>query len=289
MKVYDGPDGPELYLTDPRFSEGGNWLELMVKAKMVCRKVKITYRESPDICPQVFIVAPFKLIQSVMGWEVEDLPTEAKEPRRFSEEQERERAEMDRKEKRNENIEKIVFKVITLLIAVKLAPHICSYYKVRRSALGAYPLDRHIPLPLGDQQPDTDEDYSEYFEDYGLRVAEIQEKDKELTVVFHFWSSEYNLGEWDFEKDYHRFFHMLLTLYGCKASIVKGVEETPQWAATFQFHKGTVKETSFDPLAESAGYQNVLENLVDINPEKYLPFLVEREYEASDRMHSGET
>jgi len=124
MKVYDGPDGPEMYLTDPRFSEGGNWLELMVKAKMVCRKVKITYRESPDICPQVFIVAPFKLIQSVMGWEVEDLPTEAKEPRRFSEEQERERAEMDRKEKRNENIEKIVFKVITLLIAVKLAYHI---------------------------------------------------------------------------------------------------------------------------------------------------------------------
>lgn len=136
-------------------------------------------------------------------------------------------------------------------------------------------MDRHIPLPLGDQQPDTDEDYSEYFEDYGLRVAEIQEKDKELTVVFHFWSSEYNLGEWDFEKDYHRFFHILLTLYGCKASIVKGAEETPQWAATFQFHKGTVKETSFDPLAESVGYQNVLENLVDINPEKYLPFLVE--------------
>ena len=48
MKIYDGPDGPEMYVTDPRFHKGNDWLELMIEAKMKCRKVKITYIESPE-------------------------------------------------------------------------------------------------------------------------------------------------------------------------------------------------------------------------------------------------
>ena len=29
MKIYNGPDGPEMYTTDKRFSKGSDWLELM--------------------------------------------------------------------------------------------------------------------------------------------------------------------------------------------------------------------------------------------------------------------
>ena len=120
-----------------------------------------------------------------------------------------------------------------------------------------------------------DEDGTEFFEDYGLRLADIQEKDKELTVVFHFWSAEYPMGEWDFEKDYECFFQELLPRYDCKASIVKGAEETPQWADSFRFNHGTLEHYCVEPLAASACYQINLENLVKINPDRYLPFLVD--------------
>ena len=84
MKIYDGPDGPEMYVTDPRFHKGNDWMELMIEAKMKCRKVKITYIESPEAEPQTLIVAPYMMIQSVKGWEIEDLPADGSKGKRYS-------------------------------------------------------------------------------------------------------------------------------------------------------------------------------------------------------------
>jgi hypothetical protein len=125
--------------------------------------------------------------------------------------------------------------------------------------------------PLPREGVPMDEECSEFFEDYGLIVSEIQEKDQELTVVFHFWSGEGKLGEWNFEWDYDCFFRELLPLYDCEASIVKGVDETSQWAAIFRLEEGEVKRFYVEPLT----YQVMLEKLVDINPDKYAPFLID--------------
>ena len=125
--------------------------------------------------------------------------------------------------------------------------------------------------PLSRKGVPVDEDYTEYFEDYGLIVSEIQEKDQELTVVFHFWAGEGKLGEWSFEWDYDCFFRELLPLYDCEASIVKGVDETSQWAAIFRLQEGEVKRFYVEPVT----YQVMLEKLAEINPEKYLPFLID--------------
>jgi hypothetical protein len=125
--------------------------------------------------------------------------------------------------------------------------------------------------PLPREGVPVDEDDTELFEDYGLIVSEIQEKDLELTVVFHFWSGDGNLGEWNFEKDYDGFFRELLPLYDCEASIVKGVDETSQWAAIFRLQEGEVKRFYVEPVT----YQVMLEKLAEINPEKYLPFLID--------------
>ena len=76
MKIYDGPNGPEMYATDPRFHRGRDWLKLFMDAKRECRKVKITYQESPEAEPQVVVIAPYKLESSVEGWAVNDLPPE---------------------------------------------------------------------------------------------------------------------------------------------------------------------------------------------------------------------
>ena len=129
--------------------------------------------------------------------------------------------------------------------------------------------------PIPREGVPVDEEYTEYFEDYGLLVSEIQEKDQELTLVFHFWSGDGNLGEWSFEREYDCFFRELLPLYDCEASIVKGGMETPQWATTFRFDGDEVDRMYVEPLAESVGYLNTLEKLVEINPEKYLPFLID--------------
>ena len=125
--------------------------------------------------------------------------------------------------------------------------------------------------PLPREGVPMDEDDTEYFEDYGLVVSEIQEKEQDLTVVFHFWSGDGNLGEWSFERDYDCFFRELLPLYDCEASIVKGVDETSQWAAVFRLQEGEVKRFYVEPVT----YQVMLEKLAEINPEKYLPFLID--------------
>lgn len=76
MKSYDGPDGPEMYVTDPRFHRGKEWLDHIRDAKRNCSKVRITYRESPEAEPKTLVIAPYKLENSVEGWAVYDLPTE---------------------------------------------------------------------------------------------------------------------------------------------------------------------------------------------------------------------
>lgn len=76
MKVYEGPDGPEMYVTDPRFQRSKERLDLMCDAKRESRKVRITYRESPEAEPKTLVIAPYKLENSVEGWAVYDLPTE---------------------------------------------------------------------------------------------------------------------------------------------------------------------------------------------------------------------
>ena len=76
MKIYDGSDGPEMYTTDPRFQRSKEWLDLIRDAKRNCRKVRITYRESPKAEPKTLVIAPYKLENSVEGWAVYDLPTE---------------------------------------------------------------------------------------------------------------------------------------------------------------------------------------------------------------------
>ena len=80
MKIYDGPDGPEMYATDKR----GGWPHLYWEAKRICHKVRITYIESPESEPQTLIIAPYKLERSVDGWAVGDLPSEGFECKMYS-------------------------------------------------------------------------------------------------------------------------------------------------------------------------------------------------------------
>ena len=65
-----------MYTTDPRFRRGEEWLDLIRDAKRECRKVSITYQESPEAEPQTLVIAPYKLVNSVEGWAVFDLPSE---------------------------------------------------------------------------------------------------------------------------------------------------------------------------------------------------------------------
>ena len=129
--------------------------------------------------------------------------------------------------------------------------------------------------PLPREGVPMDEECTEYFEDYGLRLADVQQKGLKLTLVFHFWSGNYDMGEWDYENDYNPFFYELLPRYQCDATVIKGAGETPQWTVTFWYRYGEVTHYYYEPLAEPAAYQDVLEKLVEINPERYLPFLVD--------------
>ena len=129
--------------------------------------------------------------------------------------------------------------------------------------------------PLPREGVPMDEECTEFFEDYGLRLTDIQQKGLKLTLVFHFWSGKYDLGDWDYESDYNPFFYELLPRYQCEATVIKGAGETPQWTVSFWYKRGEVTHYYYEPLAEPAAYQDALEKLVEINPERYLPFLVE--------------
>ena len=76
MKIYEGPDGPEIYNIDPMSHQGDEWVELMAEAKRKCLKVKMTYLVTPSSEPAILVVAPYKMSSSVDGWDIEDLPSE---------------------------------------------------------------------------------------------------------------------------------------------------------------------------------------------------------------------
>lgn len=129
--------------------------------------------------------------------------------------------------------------------------------------------------PLPREGVPVNEECTEFFEDYGLRLADIQQKGLKLTLVFFFWSGKYDMGVWDYESDYNPFFYELLPRYQCEATVIKGAGGTPQWTVTFWYTRGEVTHYYYEPLAEPAAYQSALEKLVEINPERYLPFLVD--------------
>ena len=129
--------------------------------------------------------------------------------------------------------------------------------------------------PLPREGVPVDEESTEFFEDYGLRLADIQQKGMKLTLVFHFWSGKDDMGEWDYDSDYKPFFYELLPRYECEATVIKGAGETPQWTVTFWYRRGEVSHYYYEPLGEPAAYQDILEELAIINPERYLPFLVD--------------
>ena len=55
--------------------------------------------------------------------------------------------------------------------------------------------------PLPREGVPVDEEGTEFFEDYGLRLADIRQKGGKLTLVFHFWSGKDDMGEWDYDSD----------------------------------------------------------------------------------------
>lgn len=79
-KVYQGPKGPEVYVTDPKWSIGNNWVNLIMEAKMNCLKVRITYLETPESQPKTMLFQPLKLIQSVSGWRMNGRTSDESEP-----------------------------------------------------------------------------------------------------------------------------------------------------------------------------------------------------------------
>ena len=129
--------------------------------------------------------------------------------------------------------------------------------------------------PLPREGVPVDEEGTEFFEDYGLRLADIRQKGGKLTLVFHFCSGKDDMGEWDYDSDYKPFFHELLPRYKCEATVITGGGTAPQWTVTFWYTRGEVTYYYYEPLGESHVYQEALEKLVDINPKRYFPFLIE--------------
>ena len=80
MKIYDGPNGPEVYVTDPQWFQGNNWVNLIMEAKMNCLKVRISYLETPESQPKTMLFQPLKLIQSASGWRMSGRTSDETEP-----------------------------------------------------------------------------------------------------------------------------------------------------------------------------------------------------------------
>ena len=79
-KVIEGPNGPEVYVTDTKWAKGNDWVNLILEAKMKCLKVRITYLESPESQPKTTLFQPLKLIQSASGWRMNGKTSEESEP-----------------------------------------------------------------------------------------------------------------------------------------------------------------------------------------------------------------
>ncbi len=141
--------------------------------------------------------------------------------------------------------------------------------------------------PLPRTRIPMDEDYSEFFEDFGLRVADVFENGQNLTVVLYYWSQDgcphYDL----FTKDYPQFLYDLLLQYGLEAEFVTGGEEFPKYASTFRLENaetGEVIQTHFEPFGDYRGYQKAFDNLTELDREKFLQFEIKSLEHLIDRL-----
>ena len=128
----------------------------------------------------------------------------------------------------------------------------------------------------GKPQPRTripmDEEYSEFNEDFGLKVAEITENGQNLTIVLDYWSRDgygYNTSS---SRYYPDFIYKVVRLYGLEADFITGGEGFPKYASSFRLENSEVTQIRYEPWGEYRGYQMAFEKLTEINPEKYLRF-----------------
>ena len=130
--------------------------------------------------------------------------------------------------------------------------------------------------PLPRTRIPMDEDYCEFNEDFGLKVADIIEKEQSLTVILYYWTREEFFG-YDLygERDFPQFLYDVVPQYGLEAEFVTGGEEFPKYASSFRLENpetGEVIQTRFEPFSEYRGYQMALDNLKKLNREKFLQF-----------------
>lgn len=130
--------------------------------------------------------------------------------------------------------------------------------------------------PLPRTRVPMDEENRDFFEDFGLKVAEILENEHNLTVVLYYWTREDYLGYDLFtERDFPQFLYDIVGQYGLEADFVTGGEEFPKYASSFRIDNvetGEVIQTRFEPISEYRGYQLALDKLTKINREMFLQF-----------------
>lgn len=130
--------------------------------------------------------------------------------------------------------------------------------------------------PLPRTRIPMDEDCSEFFEDFGLKVADILENGQSLTVILYYWTREDYFG-YDLygERDFPQFLYDAVRQYGLEAEFVTGGEEFPKYASSFRLENaetGEVIQTRFEPFSEYRGYQLAFDKLTQLNREKFLQF-----------------
>lgn len=142
--------------------------------------------------------------------------------------------------------------------------------------------------PLPRTRIAMDEDYSEFFEDFGLKVADIIEKEQSLTVILYHWTREDCFGYDLFtEQDYPQFLYDVVRQYGLEAEFVTGGEEFPKYASSFRVENaetGEVTQSRFEPFSEYRGYQMAFDNLTKFNREMFLQFEIRSLEHLIDRL-----
>ena len=130
--------------------------------------------------------------------------------------------------------------------------------------------------PLPRTRIPMDEEYSEFFEDFGLKVADISEMGDHLTVVLYHWSGDGYTGYDLFaERVFPQFLDSIVRQYGLEADFVTGGEEFPKYALSFRIENadiGEVTQTRFEPFSAYRGYQLAFDKLTELNREKFLRF-----------------
>lgn len=130
--------------------------------------------------------------------------------------------------------------------------------------------------PLPRTRIPMDEEYSEFNEDFGLKVADIIENEQGLTVILYYWTREDFFG-YDLygERDFPQFLYDAVRQYGLEAEFVTGGEEFPKYSSSFRLENadtGEVIQTRFEPFSEYRGYQMALDNLTKLDRERFLQF-----------------